>query len=490
MTKYILEVKDINGCINSEISKTLGQSNALIIDLPDDTIIICEDVPVSLQSVSPSIGYGVDSVPSAGPNGYEYFYRLVNSAGNFLLTPPTISYEIVPPSYTTTPSNPNSMPIIGINKYVLRVGTSGFTCPNADTLVVIVRPKPAFTYRDTLLCAGAAITMIPTITDGAPVTGYSWSPATGLSNASIGQPVVSGLPGNQTYNITASNTCGSSVSSVLVTYNPPISISLSNDTTICITPAGTASLSGSASGGVPGSPTPYHYQWSSSGLTGNPTTSSIVVTPTVTTSYALMATDANNCTNTRSVSVHLYGPPIPEIPSPQVINEDFGTVLDAAGPGNAGMSFLWKTDNSPIVLSTRSSLSLEYLGPDTTFYVAIVMDPSNGCLSSDTVAIHSISNNTLMFVPNVFSPNAMNSENQTLKIYGDNLLADDFKWLVFNKWGNIMYETTNLIEAQYQGWNGGDMPQGVYSYVIIGKFKNGKDIKESNHYKGTFTLIR
>ncbi|HVD97167.1 MAG TPA: gliding motility-associated C-terminal domain-containing protein [Cytophagaceae bacterium] len=493
---YFLEVKNANGCSEYDTSKLMPQSLAYVVDLGPkvgpDTITICEGIMVTLQTISPHVYYRADGTPGVPPSGYDYSYRLLNSSGNYSFTF-THSNLDVPPPYTTDPSVPTSVPVPGMNKYSLLLNAGFGYCSNSDTLYVIVQPLPDITYADTTLCYGASIIMNPVINAGAPITGWSWSPSTGLSATNSQTPTVSGLSGNQSYTITATNACGTGNDNVTVKYNPPINVNVSNDTTICQTPAGTANLSASVSGGTPGTSPPYLYQWSPAGTLSPPsslTTTSTTANPIVTIPYSFTATDAYNCTNSKTVTVTVYAPPIATIASPQTINEDISTTLEASTAGNGGFNFVWKTDNDPTTITNSTSLFLEYHGPDTVRYVVIVTNPTNNCLNTDTVEIWSISNNTLMYVPNVFSPNAIDDQNKTLKVYSDNLLPDGFKFLIYNKWGNLMYETTDLMEIQSKGWDGGPMVEGVYTYLVVGKFKNGKDVKESSQYKGTFTLIK
>ncbi len=488
LTYYILEVQDAHGCVNADTTGYIGQAERFVVDLTPENLTFCEGNHITLQSISPHVYYTSNGVPLVPLGGYTYTYGVINSAGNLTIASGNATTH-VPPSYTTSDAVPNSIPKAGINKYYL-ILTKPFVCTNADTITVNVNPRPAFTYKDTILCSGASVTMIPTVTNGTPISAWAWSPATGLSTTNISQPTVSGLSADETYTVTATNSCGNASTSVLVRYNPSISVNASGDTTICRLPAGTAFLSGSATGGTPGGNPAYTYQWTPSESIETPNAASTSAYPSTSTVYTFTARDSRNCSSSKNISVTVYAPPIAPMESPQVLNEEKSIVLEAATSGNAGMDFVWRTDTSNVILTTNTSLPLDYMDPDTTRYIISVTDPSNNCINTDTIEIHSISNSTLMFVPNVFSPNALNPENQTLKVYGDNLHWDGFKWLVFNKWGNLMYETTSLSEAQYQGWNGGDVADGVYTYVIIGKFKNGKDIKESPQHKGSFSLIR
>lgn len=89
-----------------------------------------------------------------------------------------------------------------------------------------------------------------------------------------------------------------------------------------------------------------------------------------------------------------------------------------------------------------------------------------------------------LMIPNAFSPNN-DGQNDFFKITNmtDEKLID-FK--VFNRWGTILFRTTD----SRQGWDGTNkgqqQPVGVYGYVIRIGYSDGY----VETYKGTVTLIR
>ena len=88
-----------------------------------------------------------------------------------------------------------------------------------------------------------------------------------------------------------------------------------------------------------------------------------------------------------------------------------------------------------------------------------------------------------LFVPDAFSPNNDNI-NDLLEVKGD--LTKDFKWLVYNKWGNVIFSSNNIV----QGWNGLQDGQpaatGVYFYQIQVLDKSKRSFRKN----GSFLLVR
>ncbi len=88
-----------------------------------------------------------------------------------------------------------------------------------------------------------------------------------------------------------------------------------------------------------------------------------------------------------------------------------------------------------------------------------------------------------LFIPNAFSPNN-DGINDIFKVV--NLENESIVYFrIYNKWGTIMYESTDN-QAQWNGsYKGKLQPQGEYGYIIAVKFPSGV----TEVYKGTLMLI-
>lgn len=88
------------------------------------------------------------------------------------------------------------------------------------------------------------------------------------------------------------------------------------------------------------------------------------------------------------------------------------------------------------------------------------------------------------------SPNASRTENHNVKIFGDRLADDKFRFQVFNRWGAIVYETTSLESMRSRGWdgrnmNGVDLTSGTYPYRLTAFDKMGTKFEKA----GVITII-
>ncbi|MGM0620964.1 MAG: PKD domain-containing protein, partial [Bacteroidota bacterium] len=91
-----------------------------------------------------------------------------------------------------------------------------------------------------------------------------------------------------------------------------------------------------------------------------------------------------------------------------------------------------------------------------------------------------------VFPPNAFSPNSANAEDQEFRIYAEGIVNEGYKLLIFNRWGQVIFESN----SQENGWDGsmknGDYaPAGVYSWVI----EYYDFLGEKHAQQGTVTLI-
>ena len=81
--------------------------------------------------------------------------------------------------------------------------------------------------------------------------------------------------------------------------------------------------------------------------------------------------------------------------------------------------------------------------------------------------------------------------NQMFGIFTFYVSEDDFQIYIFNRWGEMVYESSDLAFA----WNGGYknnagqlMPAGTYSYVL--KYKSKEENASTREKRGGVLLLR
>lgn len=83
-----------------------------------------------------------------------------------------------------------------------------------------------------------------------------------------------------------------------------------------------------------------------------------------------------------------------------------------------------------------------------------------------------------IYIPNTFTPNG-DGLNDTFGVAGEAI--KDFRMQIFNRWGQLIFETSNANEKWDGTYAGQMVPMGVYVYKVSAGSPNGqKQIKEGN----------
>ncbi|MDP1744012.1 MAG: gliding motility-associated C-terminal domain-containing protein [Bacteroidota bacterium] len=88
-----------------------------------------------------------------------------------------------------------------------------------------------------------------------------------------------------------------------------------------------------------------------------------------------------------------------------------------------------------------------------------------------------------VFVPNVFSPNG-DGFNDVLRVRGKGI--EELQFIIFNRWGEKVFETSDVNSGWDGTHNGEPMNLSVFVYVLKGKYIDGKFFD----VKGNVTLMR
>ena len=102
----------------------------------------------------------------------------------------------------------------------------------------------------------------------------------------------------------------------------------------------------------------------------------------------------------------------------------------------------------------------------------MISDPVSGTTVPDGI-----------FIPNAFTPNG-DGLNDVLKVYS--YLIKDMHFMVFNQWGEKIFESRNQSVAWDGTYRGKVQPSGVYMYVCRMTLKDGQVVTK----KGAINLVR
>ncbi|HPG73394.1 MAG TPA: gliding motility-associated C-terminal domain-containing protein, partial [Bacteroidales bacterium] len=91
-----------------------------------------------------------------------------------------------------------------------------------------------------------------------------------------------------------------------------------------------------------------------------------------------------------------------------------------------------------------------------------------------------------IFIPNAFTPNG-DGDNDYFKPYAPPALITSMYFAVFDRWGEIIYESTNINDQGWDGtYRGKLLAPDVYVYFFEATCLN----QDTYNQKGNVTLIR
>lgn len=139
--------------------------------------------------------------------------------------------------------------------------------------------------------------------------------------------------------------------------------------------------------------------------------------------------------------------------------EVLGTYGHDQSPAYFGNSFL-NVNSSEFTISSRETTAMPWLT------VGFALDKSS----------------ERVYVPNAFSPEASNPEDQRIRVYGALISLQNFQFGIQDAWGRWVYQTSSLEEAMTKGWpeTAFVSSQSWYRYVLSGKFLSGSAFQRSD----------
>ncbi|RYD53204.1 MAG: PKD domain-containing protein [Sphingobacteriales bacterium] len=262
----------------------------------------------------------------------------------------------------TTCSNPVATPATTTTYTVVGIHANG--CSDTDAISIAVNPRPVVgTGPGATICAGSATNLSAT---GA--TAYQWTPSAGLSCTTCANPVATPTA-TTTYTVIGSNASGcSDTDQVTVTINPTVALAVSPNVVRCAGTPATLTASGATT-----------YQWSPSVGLSCTTCASPVATPTATTTYTVIGSNASGCSDTDQVTVTINTQAVLNI-SPNVIRcAGSPATLTASGTN----SYQW-TPSAGLSCTTCAN---PIATPATTTTYTVIGSNGSGCSDTDQVTV-------------------------------------------------------------------------------------------------------
>ncbi len=326
-------------------------------------------------------------------------------------------------------------PLVTTTYSVTGTGLNG--CKNSDEVKLIINTNILVTANplNPVICARDSVKLFASSNVATVIT---WTPGTGLSNT-IGNSATASPAFSTVYTATATDVLGcTAIAEINLTVNQlpivqvhPSSITICKGDTISLTAYGA-----------------FAYYWNPpTGLSSN-TLPTVYASPSDTMSYEIVGTDVNGCIDTTEISINVNLRPSVTLPESTVVCRGNNLLLDATST-LPFCTYEWQDG---------SSESYFYASEPGYYYVKVSRD---GCFDIDSTLIMPCSE---IFVPNTFTPN--NDFVNDLFVIQNNGDIVKFKLVIYNRWGEMVFQTENIDEYWDGTMDGKTCPVGVYHWVL------------------------
>ncbi len=426
-TKYYVTANKAKGC-----------------SITDSVTITVNGLPDIVKSNDTTICYATSAALLVG-GGTSYSWLQNNSLSNLNIP------------------NPIATPLIP-STYFFRV-TNEFGCYKDDSIKISLFPVQHINpTTNSLICKND-----PALLSATGGSSFAWFPSSLVENPS-GQSTRSlPLVSDTTFTVTIkdANAC-TYTDSLRIVVRPEAVFDISADQFICENDK----VKLIASGGD-------HYKWSPSALIDNPANSSIIASPLQSTTFSVIISE-NFCGKTDTLSTKVNLLPLPVIKTTSSNDISCSKPISQLTAYGTGKTFLWTPDS----FINSNTVYNPTVNPEINTIYSVKVTDENGCSNSDSVLVKvDFSDKLFIRTPNAFTPNG-DRLNDCFGVRSWGTINElDFR--IYNRYGQIVFRTTNPNECWNGTFKGKLQNAGVYVYTI-----KGQTTCEMINLKGTVMLIR
>jgi large repetitive protein len=193
-------------------------------------------------------------------------------------------------------------------------------------------------------------------------------------------------------------------------------------------------------------------------------------------------TNAAGCKATQEIAYTATEVKATVTASDKLVYKDFDVTLNAQ-PAGTGYTYKWNPTTTATTASFTNKPAVK------TTYTVTVTD-ANGCSSTASIDVDVIEPQCaepFVYIPTAFSPNNDNT-NDKIRVHGEFLTTVEF--VIYNRWGEKVFETTQFANGESEGWDGVHANKGVcpdvYGFYVRGTCKNGTTFFK----KGNITVLK
>lgn len=380
---------------------------------------------------------------------------VTGGSGNY-----TYSWNTVPPQNTATVSN------VAEGSYIVTI--SDGNCTATDTAYV---PSTSNLI--------ASITNIVNETCGmsdgsATVTAIGTAPFTYQWNTVPPQNTVTATnlaSGNYSVTVTDANGCSATLSANIIVGSAPTP-------DVSVTNSHCDQADGSATVTVTGGSGNYSYIWSNSDTTAT-------INNLVPGTYSVTVDDGYCDSTATAIISNQHGPTSDFWYHPNPITID-DAIVSFVSSSTGAVTFEWDFgDNTGIYYGE----SIQHIYSDVGIYqVTLIVTDNYGCTDTliQELEVHDIFS---IYIPNSFTPDG-DDLNDVFQAYGISWEPGTYEMIIYNRWGNIVYQTTDPTKPWNGGYNNSPdktlMIPAVYVYRITVKGYNYRKMV----YTGRVSLLK
>ena len=175
-----------------------------------------------------------------------------------------------------------------------------------------------------------------------------------------------------------------------------------------------------------------------------------------------------------------------------VTNEEFAVGISAIPNPPATGEVVTISTSSPTPYSviswepsdrfgSQNAITQQFVA-DSNMQIIVTAKSINGCITKVLFDLK-VKKPTDFWMPNAFTPNGDGS-NDYFSAYGTTIKQGLLR--IYNQWGQLLYETTDIKGGWDGKYKGVPQPVGVYAYVVFAEMYNGTSVTD----KGFLNLIR
>ena len=438
-TQVRLIVTSNRGCIDT-IIKPLNVLDRPVIDLPFKDTLIC-----SIDTLALRVNIASTATAQWTVSGTPVNMARILNAGT---------------------ANPLVYPL-DTTRYLVTVNDNG--CVNTDVVTVNVLDFITVQLSDTTICLTDSIMLKPT----SHALSYRWTPVYALSDPLVKNPYARPLQ-NTVYHVDANlGKCQANASARVSVVPYPVVNILNSDTSVCFGQRVQLRATHNAT----------TFQWTPAASLANANTLTPTAGPVRTTQYIFTArNNISGCPKPVSdtITVIVIPPPVAFAGNDTVAVAGQPLQLRATGSGTI---FSW---NPPLWLNNPAISNPVANIPATVDSIRyrVRVSTIEGCYADDDLVVKLFSTGPEIFVPSAFTPNG-DGRNDVLKPIPVGISRLVY-FKVFNRWGQLIYSTTEIGKAWDGTFSGVKQPSGTYVYEVAGIDYRGNQL----YRKGTAVLIR